>query len=133
MAVFNAQGEVLLVQRGRPPRVGQWSLPGGLIDLGEKLAAAAIREVMEETGVAIQVGELITVFEPIERDDMGRVEYHYVVLDFWGSYVAGEATAQDDALAVAWVALQDLARYAVSAELTTIVHKGHGAWRAAQS
>jgi mutator protein MutT len=133
VAVFNAQGDVLLVQRGKPPSQGQWSLPGGLIDLGETLADAARREVWEETGISIQVGELVTAFEPIERDDQGQVEYHFVVLDYWAHYVAGEAAAQDDAQAVAWVSPAKLDAYQVRPELFAVIHQGHAAWCAAQA
>lgn len=131
VAVFNDAGAVLLVQRGRPPRVGQWSLPGGLIDLGERLTAAAAREVYEECGITVDVGELVGAFEPIYRDAAGQVEYHYVVLDYWARHVAGEAAAHDDAAAVAWVALADLATYAVTPEAHTLIHQAHAAWQRA--
>jgi 8-oxo-dGTP diphosphatase len=108
VAVFNAAGQVLLVQRGRPPRQGQWGLPGGLVDLGERLVDAARREVREECGVEIALGGFITTFEPIEWDAAGKVEYHYVVLDYWAEYVNGEVAAQDDAAAVAWCNVDEL-------------------------
>ena len=102
VVVFNAAGQALLVKRGRPPRAGQWSLPGGLIDVGEKLVEAARREVREECAIEIEIGDFVAVFEPIERDDEDRVEYHYVVLDYWARHVSGEPVAQDDAAAVTW-------------------------------
>ena len=131
VAVFSAEGQVLLVQRGRPPRVGQWSLPGGLIDLGERLTAAAAREVREETGVEIAVGELVAAFEPILRDAAARVEYHYVVLDYWATYLAGDPRPGDDAAAVAWVALTELAAYGVSHDTDAVIRQAHQSWAAA--
>jgi ADP-ribose pyrophosphatase YjhB (NUDIX family) len=131
VAVFNAAGQVLLVQRGRPPRAGQWGLPGGLLDLGERLTAAAAREVREETGIEIAVGELVAAYEPLVRDAEGRIEYHYVVLDYWASYVAGDPHAADDAAAVVWVALTELGEYAVSRETDAVIRQAHQAWAAA--
>lgn len=132
VAVFNTQGEVLLAQRGNPPRQGEWSLPGGLIDLGETLADAAIREVWEECAIEIEIGGLIAQFEPIVHDDAGRIEYHYVILDFWASHRSGEAVAQDDAAAVAWVALGQLEGYALRQDTRRMIEEGYGLWRAAR-
>jgi ADP-ribose pyrophosphatase YjhB (NUDIX family) len=129
VAVFNEAGQVLLVQRGRPPRQGQWGLPGGLIDLGERLADAARREVWEECGIEVAIGELVTAFEPIERDEEGRVEYHYVVLDYWADHVRGEPVAQDDAAAVQWVDLENLAQLPISATTQDVIRRAHAAWQ----
>ncbi|MCL4861784.1 MAG: NUDIX hydrolase [Caldilineaceae bacterium] len=131
VAVFNRAGEVLLVKRGRPPRQGQWGLPGGLIDLGERLVDAARREVREECGVEVEMGDLVAAFEPMEWDGEGRVEYHYVVLDYWAAHRAGEPVAQDDADEAAWVALPALEQLAVSAETRDVIVRAHGAWSAA--
>lgn len=131
-AVFDGAGRVLLVQRGRPPRAGSWGLPGGLLDVGERLADGAAREVHEECAVAIRVGGIAGVFEPITHDAAGQVEYHYVVVDFWASYVAGEATAQDDAAAVAWVRLDELSEYQLHPESQRVVEDAHRLWAAAQ-
>jgi ADP-ribose pyrophosphatase YjhB (NUDIX family) len=129
-AVFNDAGEVLLVRRGQPPRAGQWGLPGGLLDLGETLAAGARRELWEECAVEIKIGDIVAAYEPIQRDAQGAVEYHYVVVDFWASHIAGEPRAQDDAAAVAWVALPALDPYQLSSETHQVIVKAYHAWQA---
>lgn len=109
--VVRQDGCVLLVQRGRPPRQGEWSLPGGLVELGETLADAVRREVREECAIEVEVGPLVGAFEPIERDSAGRVQFHYVVLDYAAIYVAGELHHASDAVDAVWVAPAQLAEY----------------------
>lgn len=125
-AVFNEAGEVLLVKRGRPPGAGTWGIPGGRLELGERLAEGARREVREECGVEIEVGAIISAFESITHDGAGRVEYHYVVVDYWAEYVSGEAAAQDDAAAVAWVGPADLDKYPMPADTRAVILQGRG-------
>jgi 8-oxo-dGTP diphosphatase len=132
-AVFNDTGRVLLVQRGRPPRAGSWGLPGGLLEIGETLVAGVQREVREECGIEIAVGAVAGVFEPITHDAAGRVEYHYVVVDFWARWISGEAQAQDDAAAVAWVALDALDAYDLLPESRRVVEQAHIMWADASS
>jgi ADP-ribose pyrophosphatase YjhB (NUDIX family) len=132
VVIFNAASDVLLIQRGRPPRQGQWSLPGGLIDLGERLVEAARREVREECGVEVAVGGLVAAFEPIVWDEEGRLEYHYVVLDYWATYLHGEPTANDDALDIAWIPFQQLPDHALTPETLDVIHKAYAAWQSAQ-
>ena len=131
VAVYNTQGQMLLVQRGRPPGKGTWGLPGGLIDLGERLTAAAAREVMEEVGVTIALGDLVTTYETILHDDEGKLEYHYVVLEYWAHYLSGTPVADDDAADVAWVGIDELPSYALNRRQLEILHKTYAAWRAA--
>jgi 8-oxo-dGTP diphosphatase len=131
VAIYNDQGQLLLIKRGRPPGKGTWGLPGGLIDLGERLDAAAQREVMEEVGIDIVVGDLVTTFETIIRDDEGRVEYHYVVLEYWAHYLGGTPTAHDDAEAVEWVDMAHLSDYSLSRHQLEVLEKTYAAWRAA--
>ncbi len=131
VAVFDAAGQVLMVRRGRPPGVGRWGLPGGLVELGEQLVDAAVREVREETGVEIALGALLDAFEPIYRDADERIEYHYVVLDYWASYRSGEARAEDDAADVAWIALTEFDRYDVGHATRKFIEQAHQAWAAA--
>jgi ADP-ribose pyrophosphatase YjhB (NUDIX family) len=106
-------------------------LPGGLIDLGETLVAAAEREIKEELDITIAVGDLVTTFETIYRDSEGRVEYHYVVLEYWAHYVNGTPVAQDDAAAVAWVNNDELDAYSLTPQQLDVLQKTHAAWRAA--
>lgn len=129
--VINTQGQVLLVQRGRPPRQGSWGLPGGLLDLGEKLADGARREVMEECGVDVEIVELVAAFEPLYWDEEGQLEYHYVVLDYWGRYLSGEPTASDDAATVAWVSAEELPAYNLLPDSAGVVRTALARWRAA--
>lgn len=94
---------VLLAQRANEPQRGMWSIPGGGVELGETLVEGVRREVREETGLDVRVGELVEVLERIQRDDEGEVEYHYVLADYLCEPVGGQLTAGDDAAAVRWV------------------------------
>jgi len=80
-AVILHQDKVLLVLRGQAPAKGLWAIPGGSVELGETLQVAAEREVMEETGLKVQAGKVIHTFDAIQRDESGRVKYHYVIVD----------------------------------------------------
>ena len=126
-AVFNDAGEVLMVKRGRPPGKGSWGLPGGLLDLGETLKDGVAREIREECAIEIDVGEVVATFEPLVWDDKGQVEYHYVVIDFWATYLSGEAQAQDDADEVAWIAMDALGAYHLRAETNDVIHRAYQA------
>jgi ADP-ribose pyrophosphatase YjhB (NUDIX family) len=95
-AVAFADREVLLVRRNQDPGRGQWSLPGGVVELGETLLQAVRREVREETLIEIEIGGLIGVFDRIIRDPDGQVQYHYVLVDYWGRVVAGRPRAHSD-------------------------------------
>jgi 8-oxo-dGTP diphosphatase len=101
-AVILDGGRVLLVKRGQPPALGRWSLPGGLVDVGEQLEAAVCREVAEECGLAVAVHGLVGAVDRIVRDAEGRVRYHYVLLDYLVTPTSGRAEAGSDALAVRW-------------------------------
>ncbi len=112
---------VLLIRRGKPPRQGQWSLPGGRQRLGERIEEAARREVAEEAGIEIAVGPLIDVVDSITRDDQGRVQYHYTLVDLLAEWRAGEAVAGHDAAEVAWADPADLAAYGLWKETERII------------
>lgn len=101
-AVIVHQGRVLLVQRGREPMKGRWTIPGGLIEVGEALSEAVVRETREETGLDIEPLELVELLDRIHRED-GRVRYHYVIADYLCRVVGGTLAAADDADAVRWV------------------------------
>lgn len=100
---------VLLVQRGAPPAEGLWSFPGGLVDAGEPLRQACMREVREETGMEADLNDLAKVVERIIPDNHERIEYHFVILDFWGTASANDQPrAGSDARQVRWVAMDEL-------------------------
>ena len=104
---------VLLERRGQPPAQGSWSLPGGLIEVGETAEAAIRREVAEECGIDVTVGPVLGIFEPIQRDPDGRIRYHYVVVDYLAYHHGGEVRAGDDAADLDWVAPEELDAYAL--------------------
>jgi ADP-ribose pyrophosphatase YjhB (NUDIX family) len=101
-AVVVDRGRVLLVRRGREPMKGHWSLPGGMLELGEPLAAGVVREVKEETGLTVEPVELIELLDRIHRDGR-RVRYHYVIADYLCRVVGGELLAASDADDARWV------------------------------
>src|SRR5581483_11415540 len=93
---------VVLVKRAHPPIQGQWSIPGGVLEVGELVREAAIREAREETGLIIEPGELLGVYDRILRDAERRVQYHYVLIDFLCRALGGELLAASDAAEVRW-------------------------------
>jgi mutator protein MutT len=101
-AVIVDEGRVLLAQRGHEPGLGRWSIPGGLIEVGESLSEAVVREVREETGLEVEPVELVELLDRIHRDGE-RVRYHYVIADYLCRVVGGELRAASDAAAVRWV------------------------------
>lgn len=105
--VLGAEG-VLLIQRGKPPRQGSWSLPGGAQKVGETVNEAAVREVREETGVEIEVLGLVDVVDSIRRDDTGKPEYHYTLVDVAARFTGGVVTPGTDAQDARWFSLAEI-------------------------
>jgi mutator protein MutT len=121
--VLIRDGRVLLVRRGQAPLLGEWSIPGGMLETGETIAEGVRRELLEETGVEVRVGELIEVFERISLDGEGKVQFHYVVLDYFCELVRGEARAASDAAEIAWVAEAELDGYGLSQAARRVIEK----------
>ena len=113
---------VLLIQRGKPPRAGAWSLPGGRQELGETTREAGVREVLEETGIKIEIKGLIDVVDTINRDDSGRVRMQYTLVDYWAEWKSGEPTASTDADDARWVHPEDLPDYNLWDETLRVIH-----------
>jgi 8-oxo-dGTP diphosphatase len=117
---------VLLVRRAKPPREGQWSLPGGAQQLGETVAEAASREVREEAGIDVQPGETIATIDLIERDEDGRVRYHYTLIDFTAEAESADLTPGDDAADARWFELEELEALGLWSETLRIIHLSRG-------
>ena len=125
-AVILDEGRVLLVKRRREPLKGEWSLPGGAVESGETLAVALAREVREETCLDVVVGPIVEVLDSIRRDGVGRVEYHYIIVDSLCRVRPGAskvAVCGSDAAEVAWVASDDLERYRVTPTAIAVIRK----------
>jgi 8-oxo-dGTP diphosphatase len=112
---------VLLVRRGKPPRAGQWSLPGGAQLLGETLLEAIRREVLEETGLALANVRFLTTIDLIDREPGGRVRHHYTLIDFVAEAAEGDAVAGDDAAAAAWFTTSELESLGLWSETLRII------------
>lgn len=113
--------DVLLVQRGKAPRAGTWSIPGGMQELGETACDAGIREVLEETGVDIAIDGLIDVIDVILPDGESQIRTHYTLLDYHGHWLRGAVRAGDDAVDARWVAPGDLGNYDLWSETERVI------------
>jgi len=124
-AVVFKDGKVLLVQRGKAPAQGTWAIPGGKVRYGEPLREAVRREIREETGILVDPGKVVLVFDPIIRDESGRIAFHYVIIDYEARYVRGELRAGDDARDVRWVAREDLGRLNVNPRTRALLKEAY--------
>ena len=125
--------DVLLVKRAYPPRAGEWSLPGGRLELGESLVDGVRREVREETGLEVEVGPLVEVFDRVHRDADGRVRYHFVIADYLCHPIGGALAAGDDAAAARWVPRGEVALLGVNAHAIAVIEKAFAAHDAAEA
>lgn len=121
---------VLVIRRGQPPLEGRWSIPGGILEIGETIAAGIEREMMEETGVRVRVLDLIEIYEKVLRDEEKEPQYHFVILDYACEFVEGTARAGGDVTDVAWVSEQQLESLALTAAAKRVIHKAFSAVRA---
>src|ERR1700722_16546286 len=108
------RGPILLVERAGEPLKGYWSVPGGLVETGELLEDAVRREILEETGLVVEPVRRFDIFERIMRGEQGRVEYHYLLVDYVCKVVGGELRAGDDVSQAAWVRRAELSRYKIT-------------------
>jgi 8-oxo-dGTP diphosphatase len=123
-AVIVENNRALLIRRGQPPLLGEWSLPGGVLECGETLRDAAIREAREETGLVVEVGEMLGVYERVIRSEDARVRYHYVLIDFLCRAVAGELKAGSDAAEAGWFSREELPALKLAFDANDVVLKG---------
>ncbi|HTS07311.1 MAG TPA: NUDIX hydrolase [Candidatus Eisenbacteria bacterium] len=115
---------VVLVKRAHPPIQGQWSIPGGVLEVGELVREAAVREAQEETGLVVDPGELLGVFDRILRDTEHRVQYHYVLIDFLCRRIGGELLAASDAAEVRWFTRAELPALNLAEDTLEVIQKG---------
>lgn len=107
-ALIFREGRVLLVRRGHAPSLGEWSIPGGALEVGETLADGVKREVREETGLEVEPVATVDVVDRIARDKAGRVQFHYVLVDFLCRVIGGSEACADDAVALRWAEMDEL-------------------------
>jgi 8-oxo-dGTP diphosphatase len=127
-AVIVRENRVLLIRRGQPPLLGEWSLPGGVLECGETLREAVVREALEETGLVVESEEMLGVYERIIRDDrpddQKKIRYHYVLLDFLCRAVGGDLRAGSDASDVRWFTQEELPALNLAYDASDVVQKG---------
>lgn len=126
-ALIIRDDRVLLVQRGKEPLKGYWSLPGGVVEAGEALETAIRREVLEETNLDVEVVKVIEIFERITRDAERRAEYHYVLIDYLCTVKSGEARAGSDAAGIAWLRRGELENFSLTEGAAQVIHKAFDA------
>ncbi|MBV9482799.1 MAG: NUDIX hydrolase [Acidobacteria bacterium] len=129
-AIIIENGRVLLVKRGHPPLAGEWSIPGGVLEIGELLREAVIREAKEETGLSVEAGEILGIFDRLIRTD-DRIQYHYVLIDFLCRRVAGELRPGSDAREVGWFGREEICGLNLASDTLEVVRRGFASAAAA--
>jgi len=131
-SIIVKDGRVVLIKRGHPPLEGEWSIPGGVLEVGETLREGVIREAREETGLSIEPLDLLGVFDRVLRDAKGQVLYHYVLVDFLCRITGGELHAAGDAAEARWFVPEELGTLSLSADTIAVVRQGlekAGQWK----
>jgi ADP-ribose pyrophosphatase YjhB (NUDIX family) len=123
-AIIVENQRVVLIKRGHPPLLGEWSIPGGMLELSQTMRQAAVREAHEETGLTVEAGELLGVFDRIVRDDDGRTLYHYVLIDFLCRPVTGELHAAGDADDARWFTLEEMNALPLPKDTAEVIRLG---------
>ena len=123
-AIIIEDSRVLLVKRAHPPLQAEWSIPGGVLEVGELVREAAIREAREETGLVVEPSELLGVYDRVLRDPGHRVQYHYVLIDFLCRRVAGDLFAASDAAEVRWFMRAELPALRLAEDTLDVINKG---------
>jgi 8-oxo-dGTP diphosphatase len=123
-AIIIERDRVVLVKRAHAPLAGEWSIPGGVLEVGETLRQAAVREVLEETGLRVEAGELLGVFDRIVRDSDERTLYHYVLIDFLCRRIAGEPQAACDAAEARWFTRGEVGELSLAKDTAEVIKLG---------
>jgi len=123
-AVIVSKGRALLVRRATEPLRGEWSVAGGVLELGEKLHDGVTREALEETGLQVEPGQVLEVFDSIFTDPQGRTQYHYVLIDYLCRVTVGEALAGSDVSEVRWVREDELGSLGLRESIERVLRKG---------
>ena len=123
-AVIIHQGRALIVQRAFEPRKGEWTVPGGVLELGETLRSGTEREVLEETGLTVKAGDVLDVFENIWPDSDGKTQFHYVLVDFLCELISGELRAATDISAARWITPEELPELELIGKTAIAIRKG---------
>ena len=123
-AIIIEDSRVLLVKRANPPLQAEWSIPGGVLEVGELVREAAVREAREETGLTVEPSKLLGVYDRILRNPAQRVQYHYVLIDFLCRRVAGDLSAASDAAEVRWFSREELPALRLAEDTLDVISKG---------
>ena len=123
-AIIVDSGRVALIKRGKAPLLGEWSIPGGMLELGETLRQGAEREALEETELVVRATEMLGVFDRIVRDDVKRTIYHYVLVDFLCEKVSGELHASGDAADARWFTWEEARKLPLAQDTAAVIKLG---------
>jgi 8-oxo-dGTP diphosphatase len=123
-AIVVDAGRVALVKRGHAPLLGEWSIPGGMLELGETMRQGAEREALEETGLVVRATELLGVFDRVVLDDEKRCQYHYVLIDFLCERISGDLHAAGDAADLRWFTLEEADQLPLPEDTARVIRMG---------
>jgi 8-oxo-dGTP diphosphatase len=122
--IMDSNSRILLIKRASPPSKNKWSLPGGMVDLGEKLEAALHREILEECGIGVQIGPLFNAASRIVKDQNNHIQYHYIILNYLCQYIGGPVQANSDAGEAQWFHLKEIEKLDLSEGIFDVIQKG---------